>query len=76
MHNARYIPIENYTNLVRDTQSMAVINKDTASRLTVKNQKKYILKMHQQLTETQDELVKLRNEVAEIRSLINIRRVS
>jgi hypothetical protein len=70
MRPPRYVAIENQQHLVRDTFSMGVINTNTHALNLAKQKQQEALKKVQLEQQRNQELNTLRNEVAELKALV------
>lgn len=63
---AGYIKVKDHPNLVRDNQSKAILNTDTAALNKYKEERAFKMKLHQIVEENQQ----LKNDVADIKKLL------
>lgn len=63
MEDPNYIPVEGHTNLVRDAATGAIINIDKSKAAKARKAREAVLR-------EKEEIAELKNDVAEIKSLL------
>lgn len=65
-----YVRVENNTSLVRDTTTGAIINNNSSELEEYKKRRSMSLKMRDEIKRHADDILVLRNELSEIKSMI------
>lgn len=66
----RYLKVEGYTELLRDTDSGAIINKNTTAYLKARNRSFEVQKRNDELRNATREINNLKCEMHEIKNLL------
>lgn len=70
MENPRYLKVEGYSNLVRDTNTNAIINTDSRGHKSYVNLKISKQKEKERIDQIESDLSDLKNDVNDIKNLL------